>query len=67
MKPIRVNGAFLGFAVPPGQSDVRVWYAPTSFWAGVWVAVLTMVWLVGAWRAASPRRLTGQPARGDER
>jgi hypothetical protein len=29
--PIRVNGAFLGFAAPPGESDVRVWYAPTPW------------------------------------
>jgi len=49
VNPIRVNAAFLGFAVPPGQSDVRVWYAPTSFWAGVWVAGLTMIGLV-IWR-----------------
>ena len=46
VEPIRVNAAFIGFAVPPGQSDVRVWYAPTSFWAGVWVAGLTVLGLM---------------------
>jgi hypothetical protein len=40
VKPIRVNGAFLGFAVPPGESDVRVYYSPWSWWVGVWLAVV---------------------------
>lgn len=40
--PIRVNGVFLGFAVPPGTSEVRVWYAPWTFWGGLWAAVGTM-------------------------
>jgi hypothetical protein len=43
--PIRVNGAFLGFAVPPGQTEVRVRYSPNSFWAGVWVAAATIIGL----------------------
>jgi hypothetical protein len=46
VKPIEVNGAFLGFALPPGAADVRVWYAPISFWVGVWVALATVVGLV---------------------
>jgi hypothetical protein len=44
--PIRVNGLFLGFAVPPGENDIRVWYAPWTFWAGVWVAVGTAILLM---------------------
>jgi len=44
--PIRVNGLFLGFAVPPGETDVRVWYAPWTFWAGVWIALATIVALL---------------------
>jgi hypothetical protein len=43
VEPIRVNAVFLGFAVPRGTHDVRVWYSPASFWIGVWVAVLTLV------------------------
>ncbi|HET8798962.1 MAG TPA: YfhO family protein, partial [Thermoanaerobaculia bacterium] len=35
IEPIRVHGAFLGFAVPPGTSDVRVWYSPWTWWVGV--------------------------------
>jgi hypothetical protein len=49
--PIRVNGVFLGFAVPAGTWDVRVWYSPASFWMGVWVAAGTMVALI--WSAAA--------------
>jgi hypothetical protein len=48
--PIRVNGVFLGFAVPPGQSDVRVWYAPWSYWAGVWIAIATLFLLAIGYR-----------------
>lgn len=45
IEPIRVNGAFLGFAVPPGTTDVRVWFAPWSYWGGVWVSLLTLAGL----------------------
>jgi hypothetical protein len=44
--PIRINGAFLGFAVPPGTTDVQVWFAPWSYWGGVWVALLTLAGLI---------------------
>lgn len=36
---MRINGAFMGFVVPPGRIDAHVWYSPATFWAGVWVAV----------------------------
>lgn len=42
VEPIRVNGAFLGFAVPPGEVDVRVWYDPWTFRVG-WILSLTTV------------------------
>jgi Bacterial membrane protein YfhO len=45
--PLRVNGAFLGFAVPEGEMDVRVWYDPWTFRFGVIVAVATVVVLIG--------------------
>jgi hypothetical protein len=54
VKPIRANATFLAFPVPPGQSDVRVWYAPTVFWAGVWVAGLTVIGLGVWWRRGRP-------------
>jgi hypothetical protein len=44
--PIRVNGAFVGFAVPPGQSNVRVDYSPWTWWVGVGLAGLGVVVLV---------------------
>ena len=53
IQPIRVDSAFLGFAVPPGASDVRVWYSPWTFWVGVWVALGTAVLITGSiWRSA---------------
>jgi uncharacterized membrane protein YfhO len=45
--PIRVNGAFLGFAVPPGRSDVRVYYSPWTWWVGLGLAGLGVLVLIG--------------------
>ncbi|MBK5259432.1 MAG: YfhO family protein [Thermoanaerobaculia bacterium] len=47
LRPVRVNGGFLGFVVPPGISDVRVRYAPMSFRVGFWVALATALGMVG--------------------
>jgi len=44
--PIRVNGGFLGYAVPEGEMDVRVWYDPWTFRFGVIAALATMLALV---------------------
>ena len=46
VEPIRVNGAFLGFAAPPGELDVRVWYDPWTFRLGAIVAAATLAALV---------------------
>ena len=46
VEPIRVNGAFLGFAVPPGELDVRVWYDPWTFRLGAIIAAATLAGLV---------------------
>ncbi len=56
IEPIRVNGVFLGFAVPPGASNVRVWYAPWTYWAGVWIAIGTALLLLVAGVRGSSRR-----------
>ena len=58
LNPLRINGAFVGFVVPPGQHDVEVYYAPITFWAGVWVALGTMVGLLIAWLVV--RRTAGR-------
>ncbi len=58
--PIRVNGGFLAFAVPPGELDVRVWYDPWTFRFGAIIAGATLAALiaygvkrsVGGWRLA---------------
>jgi hypothetical protein len=47
VEPIRVNALFLGFAVPAGQSDVRVYYAPWTWWAGVGIALVTLIGIIG--------------------
>ncbi|HYC93969.1 MAG TPA: YfhO family protein [Thermoanaerobaculia bacterium] len=46
VEPIRVNGAFLGFAVPPGEVDVRVWYDPWTFRLGAIISAATLAALV---------------------
>jgi hypothetical protein len=52
--PIRVNGAFLGFAVPPGHSDVRVYFSPWTWWAGLGMAAAALAYL--AFGAVGGRR-----------
>ncbi|HYH07311.1 MAG TPA: YfhO family protein [Thermoanaerobaculia bacterium] len=60
VKPIRVNGVFLGFAVPPGTTDVRVYYSPLSWWAGVAIAMLALIGICGS--AVHARRRPPAPA-----
>lgn len=42
IEPQPVNGPFLGWTVPPGESDVRIWYAPATFYGGAAVALITI-------------------------
>jgi hypothetical protein len=42
IEPQPVNGPFLGWTVPPGQSEFRVWYAPATFYGGAAASLLTM-------------------------
>lgn len=46
VEPLQVNGGFLGFAVPAGEVDVRVWYEPWTWKVGVFVALITALVLV---------------------
>jgi Bacterial membrane protein YfhO len=41
-----VNGPFLGFTVPAGEGEVRVHYAPASFYGGLAASLLTIASLV---------------------
>lgn len=65
--PIHVNGAFIGFTVPPGQHDLRVWYSPMTFWTGTWISIATLIGLIaGPWfmrrRVNDPRDAAGRSA-----
>ena len=51
LHPILVNGAFIGFVVPPGHSDVRIRYVPVSFWGGSALALITIAGIgLAGWR-----------------
>jgi len=56
LRALEVNGAFLGFVVPPGENEVRVWYAPWSFRIGVICMMLTIAGLLGWWVAVRKRQ-----------
>ncbi len=47
LEPIAVDGPFLGFTVPAGDGQVRVHYAPTSFYGGLAASLFTIGALVG--------------------
>jgi hypothetical protein len=46
--PQPVNGAFLGFTIPPGDWDIRIDYFPWSFYGGLAGAIVTALLLL-AW------------------
>ncbi|HYM62184.1 MAG TPA: YfhO family protein [Thermoanaerobaculia bacterium] len=46
VRMIEANGAFLSFIVPPGESDVRVYYRPLSFTLGLTTAMIALAGLV---------------------
>lgn len=54
--PQPVNGAFLGFVIPPGDWNVCVDYFPVSFYGGLAAAIVTMLLLIG-WPIARSRIL----------
>ncbi|MGZ7040032.1 MAG: YfhO family protein, partial [Thermoanaerobaculia bacterium] len=56
VEPIEVNGAFLGFVVRPGESIVRVSYAPLTFRIGAAISLLTLVILLAPSRISLRRR-----------
>ncbi len=50
LRSLVVNGTFLGFVVPPGEHDVRVWYAPWSFRIGVILMLFAIAGLAASRR-----------------
>lgn len=46
VNPLSVNGAFLGFTVPPGDWEVRVFYFPASFYVGLTASLITIAILI---------------------
>jgi membrane protein YfhO len=56
---VAVNGPFLGFVVPAGESEIEIAYLPATFYAAAAVAIVALVLLtVYAWR----RELESAPA-----
>jgi hypothetical protein len=53
--PLSVNGAFLGFTVPPGDWNIEVFYFPASFYGGLAASLITIAGLT----AISIRRRRG--------
>ena len=54
LQPLRINGTFVGFLLPPGDHDVRVWYAPWSFRIGVVLSLMTLLALAYvAWKPSN--------------
>ncbi|HET7711907.1 MAG TPA: YfhO family protein, partial [Thermoanaerobaculia bacterium] len=64
--PIEVNGAFLGFAAPPGKTRVRVWYDPWSFKLGALVSLLTVLALAAPLARSRLNRLRSAAAPAGE-
>ncbi|MCU1347678.1 MAG: hypothetical protein JWO56_708, partial [Acidobacteria bacterium] len=60
LRNVEINGAFLGFVVPPGESDVRVVYRPASFRIGVVMSILTLL-MLGVFSRVYPERSEGSP------
>ena len=46
LAPLPVNGAFLGFTIPPGDHDVYVFYFPATFYAGLTASLITIAGLI---------------------
>ena len=56
VRALPVNGAFLGFTVPPGDWDVHINYLPATFYGGLAAALVTVLSLI-AWPFARSRIL----------
>ncbi|HKO58624.1 MAG TPA: YfhO family protein, partial [Thermoanaerobaculia bacterium] len=61
---LQVNGGFLGYIVRPGDTEVRVHYAPLSFYATGAVSLLTMATLAALGVRSRMRRRRAAAAPG---
>ena len=52
---VTVDHALIGIVVPPGEGDVRVWYAPRYFWPAAIVSALTALMTLGVLAGAANR------------
>jgi uncharacterized membrane protein len=57
LEPLQVDHTFFGFVVRPGVTEVRVWYAPATFWVSVWLSLLTLAIIVALSRESLRSRL----------
>ncbi|HEX3581242.1 MAG TPA: YfhO family protein, partial [Thermoanaerobaculia bacterium] len=57
LRPLEVDHTFFGFVVRPGVSEVRVWYAPPTFWVSAWLSLLTLAAIVALSRESLRSRL----------
>jgi hypothetical protein len=64
LKPRLVDGAFIGFMVPKGVGEVRLRYAPVSFWGSVAVALATIIGLGVRWQSHRFRTRRSRAPRG---
>jgi hypothetical protein len=40
---VRVDRAFIGVAIPPGQGEIRLWYSPRFFWWGAAASAVALL------------------------
>ncbi len=64
---VRVNGAFLGFFVPAGTSEVVISYSPWSFWSAVAAGAVGLLGLLALTRFSRGPRAEGRGPRGPTR
>jgi hypothetical protein len=64
LRVVEINGAFIGFVVPPGTGAVRVFYDPLSFKVGLLVSLATLLGLAAPFAGWQPFRRRAAAARG---
>jgi hypothetical protein len=52
---LRVDRAFIGVVVPPGDGEVRLWYAPRYFWLGAGISAAALLGTIAVLLGATSR------------